>query len=385
MTLADRLPTAALCLLLAGCLTEFPDAAPEQGAAVDAQVRALDRGVARIDGATPRPDAAAARRDAAPPVDAAPDAAPPLDAAPPPDAAPPVDATPDAAPPPDATPDAAPPPDAACVPEACNGRDDDCDGAADEDPGLCGEYVETHCEVWLAFAARDQNAGEFPTWGDCPGSARDNRGNHRCVGTRRDGLFRSIRLNGSGAFGDVNGDAALAVRFVCSDESAPDLAAWVQTHCSVFLGYADVDQGPDDSETWGPCPGVAASYDLPLPCVSTPASGAFHALRFTGDVDYNDDLGVAFRCVDDVQPARAAAVAASAEVFLALRRTLTILGDEKDGDAEWGLCPGQSRDNDGDERCIGTFGDQRFHRLDLAGDVDNLDVLGVGLRARRMP
>ncbi len=384
MKLADRLPTAALCLLFSGCLTEFPSAAPELGAALDALVAFGDQGARPPDTAPPQADTgaprdAAPRGDVAPPVDPALDAALPADAAPGADTAPPSDAASDAAP------DGPPPGDAGCAPEACNGRDDDCDGAIDEEPGLCGAYIETHCEVWLAFAGSDQAAGVFATWGDCPESARDNSGTHRCVGTRRDGRFRSIRLQGAGLFGDVNGEAALGIRFVCSDASAPALAAWVQTQCSVFLGWTDLDLGPDDSEAWGPCPGVPASYGLPLPCVSTPSTGAFHALRFSGDVDFNDDLGVAFRCVDDAQPARAAAVAASAEVFLAQLRTPTLFDDEKNGDAEWGECPGQSRDNDGDERCVGTAGDQRFHRLDLAGDVDNLDVLGVSLRARSVP
>ncbi|MCB9536160.1 MAG: hypothetical protein H6704_07830 [Myxococcales bacterium] len=381
MTLADRLPTAALCLLFSGCLTEFPDAAPEQRASVDARLIEVDWSPRPADGAPPAPD----RRDAAPESDAL--ATPALDGAPAADTDPPRDAAsrPDGADDAEAPRDATPPPDPACVAEACNGRDDDCDGAVDEDVGLCGPYVETHCEVWLAFAGSGQNPGVVPTWGDCPGSARDNSGNHRCVGTRRDGRFRSIRLSGSGTLGGVNGDAAIGLRFVCSDESAPELAEWIQTHCSVFLGWTDLNLGPDNSDTWGPCPGVPASYALPLPCVSTTTNGTFHALRFAGDVDGNDDLGVAFRCVDDAQPARAAALAASAEVFLAQLRILTLFDDDKNGDAEWGLCPGQSRDNDGDERCIGTFGDQRFHRLDLAGNVDYLDVLGISLRARRAP
>jgi hypothetical protein len=110
----------------------------------------------------------AARADAAPPRDAASadaaavdaaraDAAPPRDAASA-DAAV-VDATRDAAGP-DAAADAAAPdastgkdaaPDAACLPETCNGADDDCDGRIDEgDPGGgqgCGTVLMGPCQI----------------------------------------------------------------------------------------------------------------------------------------------------------------------------------------------------------------------------------------------
>ena len=158
----------------------------------------------------------------------------------------------------------------------------------------------------------------------------------RCTSTRRDGAFVRLDLDG-----DVDGNDLLAFSLRCEDADFAEAARWIQGHCAVFLGHADNNQGAaEGSPVWGACPGVSSSAAVPR-CTSSGFDGNFRAMQLAGDVDENDDLGLAWICRDDEQPARAAAAQASAEVQLAWSA-----GNQGPGDGAptWGFdCPGSRR------------------------------------------
>ena len=284
----------------------------------------------------------------------------------------------DAAPPPDdrVMPDARPPDATPCTPgpEICNGLDDDCDGETDEER-VCGVYVAAYCQVWLGWADRLAGPGPAsPSWGECPPSERAMTGDVRCVATRGDLTFRTLDLDG-----DVNHDDQLGVAFSCDDPNQPTVAHWIESHCALFLGHADADAGPDSSPTWGPCPSASEGEANGLRCTSSGYDGRFRPMTLVNDVDADDSLGVAFICRSDEQPSRARHIAEAVEVYLGWEEIALI----PDGWSGWDLCPRQGRDMDGIQRCVGTFGDQQFHRLDLEGDVDGWDQLGIALLPSR--
>jgi hypothetical protein len=270
-----------------------------------------------------------------------------------------------------------PPPDAgpACGAEVCNGLDDDCDGVAD-DGRVCGPWVQGHCTLWIGWA--DERRGPFATsrtWGPCPPAAEHQIGDVRCTSTRRDGTFRSLDLNG-----DVDDNDQLGFALTCEDADAA-LAAWVQTHCALFVGWADDRRGaPEGSPAWLGCPGgLQASQGDDVACTSTGYDGQFRPMNLGGDVDDNDQLGFAWICQDPADVARAQAMTEAAEVFVGWADNDRGPGS---GSPVWGPCPGRPAYNDGRLGCVGTQGDGRFHRLDLGGNVNDDDVLGVALRAR---
>ncbi len=295
-------------------------------------------------------------------------------------------------PPPDAQrpdgplPDGPPPDVPPCVPaeEACTGVDDDCDGLVDEG-GVCGPYVASHCRVWLGWADVHQAPREpAAAWGGCPAEERDGGGETRCAGTRFDSWFRRFGIQG-----DVDENDWLGVAFTCADDARPDLAAWVEASCSVALTHADNGRDPDGLDPRG-CPVLeAGDADGPDPrCVRSAGDGLFHPMRLRGNVGSDDSFGVAFVCTDDLDPARAASVEGSAEVFLGLqdRRDAIAFGpcddDAHDDGPSWGGCPGDSLDNSGRTRCAGTHGDGRFHHFRSDHNVDECDVFAIALKAR---
>ncbi len=354
----------------AGGEAEAPDAT-----VIDAAPPSADRATLppALDAArTPEPDRGVAP-DARPAP--TPDAAAELDAALP-DGPTPDGPAPDAAwvPIPDmAVPDG-PAPDMPCPEEVCSGRDDDCDGQVDE--GLvCADFVARSCRVF--FGQGDEHRGPqgvSPIWESCPAADRDIAGEVRCVGTRGDERFAKIVLEG-----DVNGDDDLAVALLCHDARLPAVAAYVQSHCAVYLGWADRNRGPDGSPGWGDCPGALVSAQGDLRCTSSGFDGNFRAMDLDGDVDDNDDLGWAWICRDPVDPDRARAMQSAVELVVgwADRR-----GGPLDGAAAWGPCPAMASGTVNGQRCTSTRGDGRFHRLDLGGDVNDDDELGFMLRAR---
>jgi hypothetical protein len=263
--------------------------------------------------------------------------------------------------------------------EVCNGADDDCNGVVD-DHGVCGPYVQQRCRLFFGWADNRQGpATPWGSWGTCPAADRFVSDNVRCTGTRRDGNYAMLPFRGN-----VDDNDELALMFVCDDGADPGLAQYVQSHCAVFLGHADNDRGVDNTDTWGPCPGNVRGDDGLLRCTSSGFDGRFWDVTLAGDVDENDDFGVAFVCRDAGNPGRAQALQQSVEVFLGW-------GDNNngvDGAATWAGCPPNSFGVAGSLGCVSTRGDGRFHRMKLrafAGDVDGNDRIAWALRARPAP
>lgn len=265
------------------------------------------------------------------------------------------------------------------APEICNGRDEDCDGVVDEEAG-CGRWIESHCRIGLGWADENRGpAGPAASWWTCPPAERDmSDGNVRCTMTRRDGRYVKLDLNG-----DVDGNDQLALSFDCTDAALPELADYAATHCAVFLGWADNNRGSDNAVVWGDCP-QALQGGGDLRCTSSGFDRQFRALTTGGDVDENDDLGIAFICRDPANQARAAALQASVQVELAWAS-----GNQgpADGAERWtDSCPAEERVQTGrifqSRHCTHSAGDGRFHKLNLARDIDSDDDLGIALKAR---
>ncbi len=258
--------------------------------------------------------------------------------------------------------------------EVCDGEDNDCDEDVDEDR-VCGTWIQSRCRLFVGWADKGRGpGGASPTWGVCPAGDRGQTGDVRCVGTRRDGRFARLQLPG-----DVNDDDEVGTSLLCDDPGNPPLAGYVQSHCTLYLGHADNRRGVDNSPTWGDCPPAASGDDGRLRCTSGGFDGRFRAIRLSGDVDDNDQIGVAWICRDDNDPDRARALQASAEVFVGWADNNR---GPADGSATWGPCPSQPGGDANNQRCTSTRGDGLYHLMLLGGDVDDNDQMGWALRSR---
>jgi hypothetical protein len=272
---------------------------------------------------------------------------------------------------PDARPDAAPPG------EACDGLDDDADGEVDED-GACGPYIQQSCVAWLVWGQGLNRFAPSQTWGACPAEDRDRETpDARCAGTRGDGAFARLNLPLA-----LDAGGQLGVAFTCSDAAAPALAAYIQTHCSVFLGWDGNNRAVDGAAEWGACPASASASSGPIRCVSSARdpAGRFLALPFDAPVGLDHGLGLAWICQDDADPARAENLNESAELGLGFAPNNQ---GPLDGNASWGPCPGATEGEAGGQRCALTLGDGHFRRMRLGAVPAANSNLGIALRARR--
>jgi hypothetical protein len=263
--------------------------------------------------------------------------------------------------------------------EVCNGVDDDCDGATDED-GDCGGYVREHCRVWLAWGMNGQGADAADAWGPCPGVGRHREGDLQCTATPWRADAPEAAFSDVDVRANVDADDRLGVRFECADAQNEALSTYVESHCAVYFGWADFNLGPADAPTWGPWPAQAAGEADGRRCVSSAYDARFHSMALGGQVDDNDDFAVAFLCRDDAEPARAARLQASVEVYLGLDDDASPV---REASRDWGDCPGAAVDLGGSARCASSGGDGLFHRFDATDGVYDGATFGVGLTVRR--
>lgn len=131
-------------------------------------------------------------------------------------------------------------------------------------------------------------------WGDCPlhlsWNPDNNGSNYRCTSSGYDQKFRPVPV-----VGDVNGDDAFAVAFICKDAGASHRAAGIQSSVEVVLGWTDNGKGNSrmGATSWGACPDQSRSVNTGNDrCVSSAADGRFHSLPTGGDVGSDDALGI---------------------------------------------------------------------------------------------
>lgn len=263
--------------------------------------------------------------------------------------------------------------------EACNGLDDDVDGLVDEEP-VCGPVIVERCKVFLGFFDYWGSPGASNSYGACPQATTDpiNPGAldyQGCVGTLNDHRFRRLRMAG----GDVNDNDEIAFAFICDDDA---IGRWFQRHCEVIFGQGDSGQGdqPASRDEWGPLDGQDAGR---FRSIGTGGDGRFHAMSLLGDVGDDDTFAIAFRCDDPAQPERAAAAEQSAAVILGWADSD---GGGADLSASWmDGCPapdGTALAAGNGIGCAGSNFDGRFYRIELSGEADGNDHLGIALIPR---
>jgi hypothetical protein len=168
--------------------------------------------------------------------------------------------------------------------------------------------------------------------------------------------------------------------------------------CRVFLVWANEDFGPvGPVPTWGACPG--SDYDVRDPeyfthasaCVSTARDQRFHAFPFggglLGDVNENDNLGLAFRCDPAPEaPGVPEWVERNCRVYFGhYDAGAPEVAERVPLDAEtWGPCPAAEGTLDA-YQCLSTGGDGQFRSLDMTGDVDQNDLFSVSFRCEAPP
>ena len=262
--------------------------------------------------------------------------------------------------------------------ETCNGADDDCDGEVDEGR-VCGPYVRDHCRVYLGWSDSDMHpADPVDDWSGCPGVDRSIDGAAlRCVGSQPNGTFGTLRV-----LGQVDNNDAFSLAFLCDDADEPALATYLTTHCAAYLAFARTNPPAAGAQAWGQCPPSLRVSDGAAPCTSSGFDGQFRAMR-VGGANGNGNVreghfGVAFKCVDDAAPERAASLTESAEVILGF--AASNIGS-RHGAAAWDGCPAADLDNEGAERCVSSRGTGGFYHYTTFGTFNERDQIGVALRA----
>ncbi len=250
--------------------------------------------------------------------------------------------------------------------EACDGRDDDCDGAIDDD-GICGRPMVETCTFGLGWSLDDIPA-PADNWGDCDFGAGGFDDRASCNGTRDD-RFVTVQLPEAA---DVDAaDDRLGVTLRCSPGAVGD---YIVSHCRIVLGIATAAAGVADSvEAWGACPAARVGGNDSVACTSSTAQGGFEPMPVPFDLTTDQLMAVAFICQDGDDPARAAALQSSLAVSLAWADSTS------EGEIDWAATCGTLGDGDPYTACARTRGDGRFRAFQLTADVDGGDRFAIQL------
>ena len=232
--------------------------------------------------------------------------------------------------------------------EVCDGNDNDCDGRFDEDPVDVG----TACTLGRGACLRE--------------GVLTCNGARVCDAQPAPPVAETCNGIDDDCDGRVDeGEGALANRSVCG--------GWIQDHCRIWFGWADNNRNPPEgSDNWGGCPLINDRTDGEVRCTHTQNDGRFHMIRLSGDVDFNDWLGVRFECDEG---AVGNWVDRHCQVALTYSDTDTNPG-ARTLDPQTS-CGTAAPAGVGNPRCVRTGGDRTFHPLQLQGDVNTDDRLGI--------
>ena len=269
-------------------------------------------------------------------------------------------------------------------PERCNGIDDDCDGIIDNHP-VCGRYVTDHCQLWLGWSDRDRGpiVGQpADHWSTCPtdrpGGVALPPNDARCVGSGLGGTFGRVNI-----MGNFDDNDRLGVALTCADAAAPELAEWVAQNCAVYLGWADNNAGDDiaRTENWGPCPDALEGVAGDFRCTSSGYDGRFRAMQSPSRDDDQMAFAFALRCRPERDPVRAERIMSGVVAYFAWAQTAGGGGDT--GGVVWAQCPagprGREPDRDGDSRCAPSLPDGDFQSFAIHADIRDGSGFGVAL------
>ncbi len=160
-----------------------------------------------------------------------------------------------------------------------------------EAPDLA-EWVESRCALFVGYADENRAPNGGPRFAGCPDALETRAGDLRCTSTGFDGRFRPLYTQG-----DVDDNDDLSFAWICREDPArPGLANSVQRQVEVFAGWADERRGPPDgSPVWSTCPAMHSQQGGEVRCVGTQGDGQFHKLNLIGDVNGDDQAGIALR------------------------------------------------------------------------------------------
>ena len=292
--------------------------------------------------------------------------------------------------------------------ESCNGLDDDCDGAPDEDFDSLG----LPCNVGIGECRRSGSVACGPN--GVPACAADvgESADELCNGLDddcdgfADETFVNLGDPCTAGFGacqspgvmvcSEDGQAALCdaearnpAQEACNgldddcDESVDEeqiCGSYVRDHCAVWLGWSQFGLGPmAPSPSWGACPEEPAGASPNIRCTRTTPDADFGFLVLEGSyaLDADDNLALAFTCTDDDAPLVAQWLQSNCNVFLG--HTETDMPPE--AGPTWGDCP-DSLAGPGPLACTSSARDGLFHTLgfrDLVDDDDHFSVAFVCL------
>ena len=264
--------------------------------------------------------------------------------------------------------------DTVCAPRpeaSCDGLDNNCDGVID-DGVICGQLIALQCRAWLGWTTREIPSPS-DTWGTCPVTP-DLAADLSC---NRSGTlaepFGQIDL-----FGDLDAaDDRLGVRFGCMAGNAA--VTYVADHCALYLGVAHAQAAPPDAAaSWSACPQAPTGGSPNAACTS--GDERFRPMPLPFDLDEDAVLGVAFHCIDVLDPERAAAMAGTIEVLVAWADNTV-----EPGEIDWNAICDPNGPQPPGTACVSTGGDGRFHAMAFTADVGEGDRFAIGLRPRRAP
>ena len=264
--------------------------------------------------------------------------------------------------------------DVECVPqpeERCGGEDDNCNGVID-DGAVCAQLIAQQCRAWLGWTTREIPSPS-DTWGTCPQSPElaDDLSCNRS-GTLAE-PFGQVDL-----FGDLDAaDDRLGVLFGCMAGNAA--VNYVADHCALYLGVARAETAPPDAAaSWSACPQAPTGGSPNAACTS--GDDRFRPMPLPIDLDEGAVLGVAFHCIDVLDPERAAAMAGTIEVLVAWADD-----SAAPGELDWNAICDPAGEPPPGTACVSTGGDGRFHAMAFTADVGEGDRFAIGLRPRSAP